>query len=163
MPSLDVVSTIDLQALDNAVNNVKREISTRFDFRNFKSEVEFDRKAKVIHVMSVDEWKVKTISDMLISQCVRQKIDPKSLDFGKIDVVTQNTARMDINIKEGIPRETAGKIVKYIKEMKLKVQPVIQEDQLRISGKQIDDLQTIMRVLGEQDFGVPLQFVNLKR
>jgi cyclic-di-GMP-binding protein len=163
MPSVDVVSTVDLQALDNAVNNVKREISTRFDFRSVKSEVIFDRKAKVIHITSGDEWKVKTVQDMLIGQCVRLKIDPKSLDFSKIDTISQTVARMEVNIKEGIPRETAQKIVKFIKELKIKVQPAIQDDQVRITGKQIDDLQEIMQLLRDQDYGVPLQFVNMKR
>jgi cyclic-di-GMP-binding protein len=163
MPSLDVVSVIDMQALDNAVNNVKREISTRFDFRNMKSEVTLDRKAKTIHIVSGDEWKVKTVSDMLVGQCVRLKVDPKSLSFADIETMSQTAAKREIEIKEGITKETAQKIVKYIKELKLKVQPIIQEDQVRISGKQIDDLQQIMRLLQEQDFGLPLQFVNLKR
>jgi uncharacterized protein YajQ (UPF0234 family) len=163
MPSLDVVSIVDMQALDNATNNVKREIATRFDFRNMKSEVILDRKAKTIKIVSGDEWKVKTVADMLIGQCVRLKVDPKSLKMGKIETSTPTSAKMDIEIKEGISKETAQKIVKYIKELKLKLQPTIQEDQVRISGKQIDDLQEIMRLLGEQDFGIPLQYVNLKR
>ncbi len=163
MPSVDVVSIVDLQALDNAVNNTKREISTRFDFKNIKSELTFDRKGKVIHVTSGDEWKVKTIKDILVGQCVRLKVDPKSLDSSKIDIISQTVARMDIQIKEGIPREAAQKIVKFIKGLKIKVQPVIQEDQVRITGKQIDDLQEIMLQLKSQDYEVPLQFVNMKR
>jgi cyclic-di-GMP-binding protein len=163
MPSMDVVSAIDMQSLDNAVNNVKREISTRFDFRNMKSEVAFDRKAKTINIVSGDEWKVKTVSDMLVGQCVRLKIDPKSLNFKDIENISQTSARREVEVKEGITKEIAQKIVKYIKELKIKVQPVIQDNQVRISGKQIDDLQQIMHLLNEKDFGLPLQFVNLKR
>jgi len=163
MPSVDVVSTVDLQALDNAVNNVKREISTRFDFKNVKSEVTFDRKEKKIHIISGDEWKVKTIKDILIGQCVRLKVDPKSLEYAKIETISQTVARMEVQIKEGIPREVAQKIVKFIKGLKIKVQPAIQDDQVRITGKQIDDLQEIMQQLRNQDYGVPLQFVNMKR
>jgi uncharacterized protein YajQ (UPF0234 family) len=163
MPSLDVVSSVDLQVIDNAVNNVKREIASRFDFRDVKSELTLDRKEKEIHVISGDEWKVKTVKDMLVSQCVRLKIDPKSLDFGKIETSSTTVAKMDVKIKEGISKEIAQKIVKYIKELKLKVEVSIQQDQVRISGKKIDDLQEIMRLLREQDFGIPLQFVNLKR
>ena len=163
MPSLDIVSAVDMQILDNAVNNVKREIASRFDFREVKSEVTLDRKDKVIHILSGDEWKVKTVKDMLISQCVRQKADPKSLEFGPVETSSTTVARMDVKIKEGISKEIAQKIVKYIKGLKLKVEPSTQQDQVRISGKQIDDLQEIMRLLKEQDFGVPLQFVNLKR
>lgn len=162
MPSLDVVSTVDLQSLDNAVNNTKREIATRFDFRSVKSDISFDRKDKIIHIVTGDEWKIKTVKDILIGQCVRQKVDPKSLDIGKIDIVSTSTAKIDIHIKEGIPKETGQKIVKYIKGLKIKVQPSILDNKLRITGKQIDDLQEIIRLLTEQDYGVPLQFVNMK-
>jgi cyclic-di-GMP-binding protein len=163
MPSLDVVSIVDMQSLDNAINNVKREIANRFDFRNIKSEIILDRKAKSIHIVSGDEWKVKTVTDMLVGQCVRLKVDPKSLKLGEIETSSTTVAKVDVEINEGISKETAQKIVKYIKELKLKLQPAIQDDQVRISGKQIDDLQEIMRLLREQDFGIPLQFVNLKR
>lgn len=163
MPSLDVVSKIDIQSLDNAANNVKREVATRFDFRSIKTEITLDRKANLIQVVSGDEWKVKTVGDMLIGQCVRLKVDPKSLKFGNIETSSTTSAKMDIEIIEGISKEAAQKIVKYIKETKLKIQPAIQDEQVRISGKQIDDLQEIMRLLRGQDFGVPLQFVNLKR
>jgi cyclic-di-GMP-binding protein len=162
MPSLDVVSTVDLQSLANAVNNTKREIATRYDFRSVKTEIELDQKEKIIHVISGDEWKVKTVTDMLIGQCVRQKVDPKSLANGKIDTVSTSVAKMDIQVNEGISKEIGQKIVKYIKGLKIKVQPAIMDNKLRITGKQIDDLQEIMRLLKEQDYGVPLQFVNLK-
>jgi cyclic-di-GMP-binding protein len=162
MPSLDVVSTVDLQSLDNAVNNTKREIAGRFDFRSVKTEIVLDRKEKAIHIQSGDEWKVKTVKDILVSQCIRQKVDPKSLEFGRIDVASLTVARIDVKIKEGISKETSQKMVKYIKSLKIKVQPAILDEKVRITGKQIDDLQEIMRLLREQDYGVPLQFVNLK-
>ena len=160
MPSLDVVSTVDLQALDNAINNVKREISSRFDFKNVKSEVTLDRKAKTIHIVSGDDGNVKSITEMLVGQCVRLKVDPKCLEWGKIEPVTP--AKLDIRIKTGLPRETAQKMVKLIKGTKLKVQPVIQEDQVRVSGKSIDDLQEVMRLLRAEDYKIPLQFINMK-
>ena len=163
MPSLDVVSSVDLQVIDNAVNNVKREIASRFDFRDVKSEVTLDRKEKTLHILSGDEWKVKTVKDMLISQCVRLKADPKSLEFGKIETSSTTVAKMDVKIKEGISKEIAQKMVKYIKETKLKVEASIQQDQVRVSGKKIDDLQEVMRLFKEYDFDIPLQFVNLKR
>jgi cyclic-di-GMP-binding protein len=162
MPSLDVVSTVDIQSLDNAVNNTKREIATRFDFRNVKSEISFDRKDKIIHIVSGDEWKVNTVKDILLGKCIRQKVDPKSLESGKIDTVSTTVAKLDIKVNEGISKEIGQKIVKYIKSLKLKVQPSILDNKLRITGKQIDDLQEIMRLLNEQDYGVPLQFVNMK-
>ena len=162
MPSVDVVSKVDLQALDNAINNVKREISTRFDFKNVKSEITFDRKAKYIHIVTGDDWKVKTITEMLIGQCTRLKVDPKCLDLKEIEPTSHVTVKMDILIKEGIPREICQKIVKLIKGLKLKVQSAIQDDQVRVTGKKIDDLQEIMRLLKEQDYNIPLQFVNMK-
>lgn len=162
MPSLDVVSTVEMQFLANAVNNTKREIATRYDFRSIKTEVELDQKEKIIHIQSGDEWKVNTVKDMLIGQCIRQKVDPKSLESGKIDTVSTTVAKMDIKVNEGISKEIGQKIVKYIKSLKIKVQPAILDNKLRITGKQIDDLQEIMRLLKEQDYGVPLQFVNYK-
>ncbi len=162
MPSVDVVSKVDLQALDNAINNVKREISTRFDFKNVKSEITLDRKAKYIHIVTGDDWKVKAVKEMLIGQCTRFKLDPKCLDFKEIEPTSHSTVKMDIFLKEGIPKETGQKIVKLIKGLKIKVQPAIQGDQVRITGKKIDDLQEIMRLLKEQDYNIPLQFVNMK-
>ncbi len=162
MPSVDVVSKVDLQALDNAINNVKREISTRFDFKNVKSEIAFDLKAKYIHIVTGDDWKVKAVTEMLIGQCTRLKLDPKCLDLKEIEPTSHDTVKMDILIKEGIPKETGQKIVKLIKGFKLKVQTAIQDDQVRITGKKIDDLQEIMRLLKEQDYNIPLQFANMK-
>jgi cyclic-di-GMP-binding protein len=162
MPSLDVVSSVDFQSLDNAVNNTKREIATRFDFRSVKSDITLDRKEKIIHLISGDDWKIKTIKDILFSQCIRQKVDPKSLNMGKIETVSTTLAKVDIQIIEGIEKDIAQKMVKYIKSLKIKVQPAILDNKLRITGKQIDDLQEIMRLLNEQDYGIPLQFVNMK-
>jgi len=162
MPSVDVVSKVEEQALDNAINNVKREISTRFDFKNVKSEVTFDRKAKCIHIVTGDDWKVKAVTEMLFGQCIRLKVDSKCLELKEIEPTSHDTVKMDILIKEGIPRETGQKIVKLIKGLKIKVQPAIQEDQVRLTGKKIDDLQEIMQLLREQDYNIPLQFVNMK-
>ncbi len=163
MPSVDVVSDVDLQALDNAINNVKRDITTRYDFRNIKSEITLDRKEKTIHMESADDLKVKAMMEILIGQVVRFSLDPKCLDFGKMEATAQGGAEMEVKIKEGIAKETAQKIVKFIKSLKLKVEPAIQGEQLRVTGKNIDDLQEIMRQLKEQDYDIPLQFVNMKR
>jgi uncharacterized protein YajQ (UPF0234 family) len=162
MPSLDVVSKVDMQALDNAINNVKRELSSRFDFKNVKSELTLDRAEKCIRIVTADESKVKTITGMLIAQCTRLRVDPACLDINKTERASHMSADVKIKIKEGIPKDTAQKIVKYIKGLKIKVQPAIQDDQVRITGKQIDDLQEIMRLLGEQNYNLPLQFVNMK-
>ena len=162
MPSVDVVSKVDLQVMDNAINNVKREIASRFDFKNVKSEIIFDRKAKGIHIVTGDDWKVKTVTKMLTGQCAQLKLDPKCLDIKEIEPTSHGTAKVDIFIKEGIPKEIAQKIVKLIKNLKMKVQPAIQDEQVRITGKKIDDLQEIMQLLREQDYSIPLQFTNMK-
>ena len=162
MPSVDVVSRVDMQVLDNAINNVRREISTRFDFKNVKTEITYDRKAKSIHIVTGDDWKMQTVTEMLIGKCSRLKLDPKCLDLREIEPTSHGTAKMDILVKEGIPKETSQKIVKLIKGLKIKVQAAIQGEQVRISGKKIDDLQEIMRLLKEQDYNIPLQFTNMK-
>ena len=160
MPLVGVVmgSKSDTEALQPAL-----EILTRFDFKNVPTEINFDRKHKLIRIQSGDEWKVKAITEILIGQCVRLKVDPKCLDTGEIEDTAQGTASMDIRIKQGIPRETAQKMVKLIKGLKIKVQPAIQEEHVRLTGKNIDDLQEIMQLLREQDYDIPLQFVNMKR
>ncbi|MFC2044387.1 YajQ family cyclic di-GMP-binding protein [Chloroflexota bacterium] len=162
MPSVDVVSKVDLQALDNAINNVKREISTRYDFKNVKTEITLDRKAKYIRIVTGDDWNVKAVKEMLIGQCGRLKLDPKCLDLKEIELSSHGSVKMDILIKEGIPKETGQKIVKLVKGLRIKVQPAFQTDQVRITGKKIDDLQEIMRLLKEQDYNIPLQFVNMR-
>jgi uncharacterized protein YajQ (UPF0234 family) len=162
MPSLDVVSTVDLQAMDNAINNVKREISTRFDFKNVKTEISLDRKGKSIHIATGDDMKLKAIIQILRGQCARSKVDPKCLDLKEIEPTSVGVAKVDIKIKDGIPKETCQKIVKLIKGLKVKVQPTILDDHIRISGNKIDDLRQIMRLLTEQDYDLTLQFVNMK-
>jgi uncharacterized protein YajQ (UPF0234 family) len=128
MPSVDVVSRVDMQSMDNAINNVKREISTRFDFKNVKSEITLDRKAKNLHIVTGDDMKMKSITEMLTGQCVRLKIDPKCLELKAIEPTSHNTVKMDILIKEGIPKETGQKMVKLIKGLKMKVQPILQDE-----------------------------------
>ena len=162
MPSVDVVSRVDLQALDNAINNVKREIATRYDFKNVSTEITFDRKAKSIHIATGDDWKVKAVMEMLTGQCNRLKVDPKCLDAKEMESTSSGTVKIDILVREGIPRDAGQKIVKLVKGLKTRVQPAIQDDQVRLTGKNIDDLQEIMALLREQDYGVPLQFVNMK-
>ena len=162
MPSVDVVSRVDIQALDNAANNVKREVAGRFDFKNVHTEITLDRKTKNIHIVSGDDMKVKAIIDMLTGQCIRMKVDPKCLDPREIEETSHNTVKADIYIKEGLSDELRRGMVKYIKGLKMKVQAAMQEDHIRVSGKKIDDLQAIMKLLREQDYDIPLQFVNMK-
>ena len=162
MPSFDIVSKIDGQTLDNAINSAKREIETRYDFRGSNSTIELDKKTMVIHVVTEDEMRLESIDKVIIGRMVKQKLDPKSLDFGKDKYAAGKNIKKDILVKQGISRETAKKITKRIKETKLKVQPSIMDDQIRVTGKKIDDLQKVIAILKSEDFHSPLQFINMK-
>ncbi|MGE0635706.1 MAG: YajQ family cyclic di-GMP-binding protein [Bacteroidia bacterium] len=162
MPSFDIVSKVDLQSLDNAINTVRKEILTRWDFRDSKTEIELDKKAMNIHVVTEDEMKINQIGDIIISRCMKQGISGESLDFGKEQYASGNMVKKDIKIKQGIDKETSKKITKSIKETGLKVQASIMEDQVRVTGKKIDDLQAVMAHCRAGEFGIPLQFDNMK-
>lgn len=162
MASLDIVNEINSQEVDNAVNNTLKEIQTRYDFRGLHTEVVYHKKENRIHLVAAESMKLKAVQEMLIKNFVKRGIDSKVLDFGEPEGTSQGYLKMDITLKEGIDRETAKKIVKEIKDLKMKVQPQIQDDQVRVSGKKIDDLRTVMSHLKGKDMGVPLQFVNFK-
>ncbi|SDB08320.1 hypothetical protein SAMN05660653_00389 [Desulfonatronum thiosulfatophilum] len=163
MPSFDIVSKVDLQEVDNAVNNVRKELDTRFDFRNVKTDLDLNRKDKVLHVVTGDEMKMRAIEELLKAHFTRRKLDPKCMEFKELEATSQGRVKMDVQIREGISKDTAQKIVKLIKAQKIKVQAAIQDEQVRVTGKQIDDLQAVIKLMEEQDFDVPLQHVNMKR
>ncbi len=162
MPSFDIVSKVDLQSLDNAINTVRKEILTRWDFRDSKTEIDLDKKAMNIHVLTEDEMKISQIGDIIISRCMKQGISGDSLDFGKEQYASGNMVKKDIKIKQGIDKETSKKVAKSIKETGLKVQTSIMEDQVRVTGKKLDDLQAVMAHCRAGEFGIPLQFNNMK-
>ncbi len=163
MPTFDIVSKIDAQTLDNAINNAKKEILNRYDFHDSKSSVELEKKSNEITVITEDDMRLKAICDAIISRFVKQHLDPKALDFEKpFYSITGNMIRKDIKVKEGIDKETAKKIVKKIKDSGLKVQASIMEDQLRVQGKKIDDLQAVISLCRSDDFGQPLQYLNMR-
>lgn len=163
MPSMDIVSRLDMQELDNAVNNVIKEVSTRYDFRGSRTTIELNKTDKKIHIITADEMKMRAIKDLLISHCVRRGVSPKCLDFKNIEPTSNNMIKMDVAAKEGIEKEMAQRIVKLIKDTKLKVQASIQDIQVRVEGKKIDDLQSIIQLLNAQNFEIPFQYVNMKR
>jgi len=162
MPSFDAVNEIDLQEVDNAVNNTVKEIQNRYDFKGFNTEVEFNRKTKGISVTTADSMKLKAVREMLISNFIKRGLSAKSLEFGDEEGTSHGGVKISVAIREGIDRETAKKMVKLIKDSKLKVQASIQEDQVRVTGKKIDDLQEVMTLLRSAKLDVPLQFVNMK-
>lgn len=162
MASFDIVNEIDAQEVDNAINNTLKEISTRYDFRGLNTEVIFHKNENRIHLVAAESMKMQAVKDMVIKNFIKRGISSKVLDFGEEQGTSQGHLKMDVLMKEGIDRETAKKIVKEIKDMKIKVQPQIQDDQVRVTGKKIDDLQTIIAHLKSKDMGVPLQFTNMK-
>lgn len=162
MPSFDIVSQVDLQEVDNAVNNVKKELGTRYDFRGVTTEIDLNRKDKAISLLTGDEMKFRALKDMLLSQAIRRKLDPKVFDFAEPEPTSKGQVKGQVTIKEGIDKPTAQRIVKLIKDQKLKVQTQIQDEQVRVTGKKIDDLQSVIKVLNNEDLEVPLQFVNMK-
>lgn len=162
MASFDIVSKVDPQTLDNAINTAKREVETRYDLRGSKSTIEFDKKALVIKVGTEDHLKLDSIVDILLERSTKQKIDVKSYDLKAEPQPSGKLLYKTIKIQNGIEREKAKKILKAIKDMKLKVEPQIQDDQIRVNGKKFDDLQAVMAMCRTTDFEVPLQFENMK-
>ena len=162
MPTFDIVSKVDAQTLDNAINNAKKEILNRFDFNGSNSTVELDKKTNTITIVTEDDMRLKAITDSIISRMMKQNLDPKSLDFGKDYIASGNMIRKELKIKEGIDKEAAKKIVAKIKDSKLKVQASMMDDQVRVQSKNIDDLQKVIALCRGEDFGQPLQFINMR-
>lgn len=158
--SFDVVSEVNMQEVDNGVNQAKKEISQRFDFRGSKSSIELiDDQIKVL---SDDDFKLQSVIDIICSKMVKRGISLKNLEYGKIEPAAQGTVRQMITIKKGISKEKSKEIVAAIKTSKLKVQAQIMDDQVRVSGKNKDDLQAVIDLLRQGDFGIELQFVNFR-
>jgi uncharacterized protein YajQ (UPF0234 family) len=162
MPTFDIVSKVDAQTFDNAMNNAKKEILNRYDFSTSKSTIDHDKKTNVITIVTEDDMRLKAITDTIISKMIKQNLDATSLDFGKEQYASGNMIRKEISIKEGLDKETAKKVVAKIKASGLKVQGSIMEDQVRVQGKNIDDLQEVIALCKKEDFGQPLQFINMR-
>lgn len=162
MPSFDILSKVDVQTLDNAINTAKRELDTRYDLRGSNSTIDFDKKALTIKLGTEDHLKLDSIVDILLERSTKQKVDVRAYDLSEEPTPSGKLLYRTIKIKSGIERETAKKIVKAIKESGLKVQPQIMDDLIRVNGKKLDDLQAVMALCREQDFELPLQFENMK-
>ena len=160
MPSFDIVSKVDMQEVDNAVNQTVKEIIQRYDFKGSKSQVTLETDS--IKVLADDDFRLKAIIDILQSKCIKRGISIKSLDYGKAETASGGMVRQTIAIRQGIAKEKGKEICAIIKETKIKVQGQIQEDQVRVTGKNIDDLQEIIHLLKVKDMDVELQFVNFR-
>jgi cyclic-di-GMP-binding protein len=158
--SFDVVSRVDRQELDNALNQTRKEIENRFDFKHSKTSIDSDEKK--ITLISDDELKMRNVVDMLQSKAVRRGIDIKAFEFGSVEPAAGGTVRQVVTLRSGIPKEKSKPLLEKIKSLRLKVNAQYQEDQIRVSGKNKDDLQKVIVALRAMEFELPLQFVNYR-
>ncbi|MDH6369102.1 YajQ family cyclic di-GMP-binding protein [Paenibacillus sp. VTT E-133280] len=158
--SFDIVSKMDMQELTNAIHQTEKEIDNRFDFKNSKSSLKLEKDALII--ASEDEYKLNAVIDILQSKMVKRGITLKNLDFGKVEPASLGSVRQRLGLKQGIDQENAKKINILIRDSKLKVKSQIQGDQIRVTGKNRDDLQQIIQILRKADLPLDLQFMNMK-
>ncbi|OYQ33641.1 YajQ family cyclic di-GMP-binding protein [Niveispirillum lacus] len=162
MPSFDIVSKTEIAEVNNAVQGVVRELQTRFDFKGSKSTLEVKEKESEIHIHTEDSTKLAQLQEMLKGYFVRRKLDPGCLDWGKEENAAGGTLRQTIKVKQGIDQTLAKQITKAIKDSKMKVQASIQGDELRVTGKKIDDLQAAIAMVKGLKIEQPLQYVNFR-
>ncbi len=158
--SFDIVCKIDMQEVRNALDQARREIETRYDLKGTKNEIT-QEEAEII-VLAADDMKLRAVVDILQSRLHRRGVPLKALTLGRVETASGGTLRQRIALQQGIPQDKAKEIVRLIKDSKLRVQAAIQEDQVRVSGKNRDDLQTVIAMLREKDLGIALQFVNYR-
>ena len=162
MPSFDLVSKINLQEVDNAVNSVLRELTNRYDFKGAIFSVELNSKENLINLSADSEYKLEAVRDSLKVFITKRGIDVKALEFANPQKAGGNTLRQEVKLKNGIEQEVAKKIIKFIKDSKFKVQASIKGDEVRIDGKKRDDLQEVIQQIKATDFGIALQFINFR-
>ena len=159
MPSFDIVSEVDMHEVNNALDQARREVNTRYDFKNTNAQIDF--KDDIITLSANSEFHVKQMLDVVYLKMAKRKVDIKSFEESNLEMVGMN-ARQKISLRQGIDKDSARKIVKMIKESKLKVQSAIQGEQVRVTGKKRDDLQNVMAMLREAKLDLPLQYTNFR-
>jgi uncharacterized protein YajQ (UPF0234 family) len=158
--SFDVVSKIDQQELDNALNQTRKEIEGRFDFKNSKTKIDSD--AKTITILSDDQLKMRNVIDILQAKAIKRGIDIRAFEVGTLEPAAGDTVRQVIALKIGLPKDKSKELTEKIRGLKLKVTTQIQDEQIRVTSKSKDDLQLVMDTLRKMDFDFPLQFVNYR-
>ncbi|HMF89707.1 MAG TPA: YajQ family cyclic di-GMP-binding protein [Candidatus Angelobacter sp.] len=159
--SFDIVSKVDLQEVSNAIQNALKEIHTRFDLKDSRSDIQLEGKEGIV-LSSIDEYKLKAVNDILQGKLVKRHVPIKALTYGALEPAAGSTVRQKITMQQGIPTEKAKEIVRVIKDSKKKVQASIQGDSVRVSGKDRDTLQEIIALLRGRDFGIDMQFTNYR-
>lgn len=162
MPSFDISSKVDLQTLDNAINTVNKEISTRFDFKNSPVKIDLNKKDFVIHLEVESDMKMKQVIDVIISRAMKQGIEATAFNFEKDAYPSGKVVKKEVPVQNGLKQEDSKKVVKLIKDSGLKVQVAIMDDIVRVTGKKIDDLQDVIALCRNSSLGLPLQFINMK-
>jgi hypothetical protein len=160
--SFDIVSEVNMQEVDNALNQAQKEVAQRYDLKDSKSTINFDQKEKIVTVSSLNEFTLKSVIDVLQNKFIKRGIHLKSLEYSPVEQAAGGTARQKITLRVGIDKENAKNLVKIIKDSKLKVQAQIMEEQVRVSGKDRDELQAVIAKLKALDFPLPLQFTNYR-
>jgi hypothetical protein len=161
--SFDITSTVDLQEVDNAVNQAKKELAQRYDFKGSKASIDFRKAEAVIELLADDKFKMDAVWEVLQTRLIRRGVPAKNAKLGEVEPSGGGLVKATIALQQGIPGETAKDIVKFLKDAKLKkVQAAIQADQVRVSSASKDDLQAAMRLLKDEDFGIDLQFGNYR-
>jgi uncharacterized protein YajQ (UPF0234 family) len=160
--SFDIVSEVNMQEVDNALNQARKEVLTRYDFKDSKTSIDFAEKEKEVTIHTEDEFRLKAVVDILQNKFIKRGIAIKTLKYGTVETASGGTIRQKITLQVGIDKENAKKLVQIIKETKRKVQASIMEDQVRVTGKDKDDLQAIIALLRGTDFPLSLQFTNYR-
>jgi uncharacterized protein YajQ (UPF0234 family) len=162
MPSFDIQSKVEIQILDNAINSINRELSTRYDFKGTHLLVELDKKTFIVNIEVDSEMKLDQLIDVMITRGMRSGLDGNCFDFSKEHYPSGKIIKKEVPVKNGLTQEDSKKIVKLIKESGLKVQASIMDDMVRVQGKKIDDLQEVMAICRKAELKFPLQFTNMK-
>lgn len=160
MPSFDIVSELNMQEVDNAINQTRKEVEGRYDFKGSKSEINWDKKE--VTLLAEDDYKLGAMVDILQTKMGKRGVDLRSLKLSDIEPAGGKFLRQKITFSQGIEKEKAKDIIKFVKDSKLKVQPQIMDDKIRVTSKSIDELQTTMQTLRAQNFEIPLQFNNMR-
>lgn len=163
MPSFDIVSKVEAQALDNAVNVVRKEITNRFDFKNSHVVIDLDKKDFKLNIEADDNMKMGQIGDVLVSRAHKQGISPEAFDFSKDAYPSGKIVKKEVSVRNGLKQDDSKKIVKLIKDSGMKVQAQIMDDLVRVTGKKIDDLQAVIKLCQDANLGIPLQYVNMRQ
>ena len=161
--SFDIVSEVDIQEVDNAVNQTTKEVSQRYDFKGSKVEISLDKEKDEIKIQGDSEFQINSVHEILRAKFAKRNISIKSLDYGKMEKASGDTVKQTITVKRGISKENGKLIIAEIKSAKIKVQAQMMEDQVRVSGKDKDDLQNVIQLLRGKDMGVELQFINYRQ